>query len=203
MTKVVTPSTITESQIGKVVELISAKLRKSGLPKEAVQHVLKTQGGELAEEFLARFCGCVELQSDWITRAVTVDRTRSPQQVLDGIGRKQTGKRDVVATMPKGTGDTVKVVFFPLSCCASDDQVESELAKRGLVACDPLSLAQVNADDPAFADSHKNFTQWRDKDGRWCYAVFATYCDGRTVYVGHDGYMGVRETWWVAGLRRK
>lgn len=51
MEKPMTPSIITDSQIGKINELLGARLRKSDLPRDAVQEVLEHQGKELLDEF--------------------------------------------------------------------------------------------------------------------------------------------------------
>ncbi|MFA6349282.1 MAG: hypothetical protein WCX06_03835, partial [Candidatus Paceibacterota bacterium] len=114
MKKNMSPSEITPGQIGKFLDLQVAALRKSGLPSEQTQQVLESQGGVLADEFVALLRKRVEAISDLITRRVLVNRTRTPQEALDATGRKQYTDADVVAEMPKGEGAEANVVFFKL-----------------------------------------------------------------------------------------
>ncbi|HEY4509664.1 MAG TPA: hypothetical protein VJC15_01610, partial [Candidatus Paceibacterota bacterium] len=48
-----TPSNITQGQIGKLCDLLTAALRKSGLPSEPVQQVIESQGDTLVAEMVA------------------------------------------------------------------------------------------------------------------------------------------------------
>jgi hypothetical protein len=60
--KDVSPSeeTITGGQIVKLTDVIAAKLRKSGLPRDASQQVIELQGAEIAEKVVGDFCTRVE-----------------------------------------------------------------------------------------------------------------------------------------------
>lgn len=202
--KSMTPSgSITAGQIGKICDLLTAALRKSGLPSEPVQQVIETQGEQLVSELVAVVRKRVEAASDLIVRRVKVDRSRNPQRVLDATGRRQYADPDVVADMPgSGNGtEEVEVHFFKLGRYVSDDELEKEYDLRGLKPADPYSLAQVNADDPAFADERPNATHWQDAGGRWCYAAFHRWDGERRVHV-HRHARVWHVFWWFAGLRK-
>jgi hypothetical protein len=195
MKKNVSPSEITPGQIGKFLDLQVAALRKSGLPGEQTQQVLESQGGVLADEFVAMIRRRVEAISDLITRRAPADRLRSPQETLKATGRRQYVDDDVVATMPRGEGDEAEVVFFKLGRYISDNDLEKEYELRGLKAADPYSLSAVNEVDPTFADDHPNCTQW-------CYAAFRQWVvDERDVGVYRHDY-DWRDDWWFAGCRK-
>ncbi|MDP3763101.1 MAG: hypothetical protein Q8Q92_00340 [bacterium] len=199
--KSMTPSEITSGQIGKVQEILGAGLRKSGLPSEPTQQVLETQGDSLIVELVAVVRKRVEAVSNMIIRRVKVDRTRTPQEMLDATGWKQYTNRDVVNAMPKGEGDEVAVHFFILGHFVSDADLDKEYELRGLKPADPYSLAQVNTDDPVFANTHPNGTHWKNTSGRWCFAAFDLWGDE------HDGSVdesddGWDDGWWFAGVRK-
>ncbi|MDO8471233.1 MAG: hypothetical protein Q7S49_01350 [bacterium] len=209
MTKIMTPSenTITPGQIGKIQEILGAALRKSGLQSEPVQQVIETKGDSLVVELVAVVCKYVEMVSNMIVRYVKVDRTRTPQAVLDATGRKQYIDRNVVKAMPKGDGVEADVHFFKprpeayKNGVISDDDLEAEYEFYGFKSADPYSLAAVNEADPAFADNHPNGTHWKNADGKWCFAAFDRWDDERLVYVFRDGY-GWDGSWWFAGVRK-
>lgn len=207
MVKSMTPPEVTlmtAEEIGKIQEILGARLRKSGLLIEPVQWVLEHQGDALAVEMVAAVCRRVGAVSDMIVRHVTVDRTRTPQAVLDATGRRQYTDNGVVKTMPRGDGKEVDVYLFPVRHYISDDDLEKEFERRILIPADPYSLAAVNQDDPAFADDHPNGTHWKDSRGEWCYAAFdadfGQWGGGRYVCVRHLG--GRNRSCWFAGLRK-
>jgi hypothetical protein len=197
----VTP--ITAGQIGKIQDNLTAALRKSRLLSEPVQQVLEHHGDAVVAEMVAAIRKRVEAVSDMIVRRVRVDRTRTSQEVFDATGRRQYTTAGVVETMP-GSGDDaeeVEVYFFRLGRFVSDDKLEEEFALRGFEAADPYSLAAVNEDDASFTDDHPNSTHWKDAEGKWCYAAFGRWYDGR--YVDVDRYAdGWSDDWWFASLRK-
>jgi hypothetical protein len=201
MAQSMTPSEMTVGQIGKVQELVGAGLRKANLPSGPAQKVLETQGDAIVTEFVASFRRRVEAISDMIILHVQVDRTRTPQQILDTTGRTQYTDHNVVDSMPRGEGDEDDVYFFKVGRFISDADLKKEYKLRGLVPADPYAQAQVNIDDPAFADEHPNGTHWKDADGRWCFASFYQWLVGRGVLVDrNDG--GWNDDWWFAGVRK-
>ena len=189
-----TPSAtgITDGQIDKAVSVLRDQLRKHGesFSVDAVQQVLGQD--ELGPDLLTVFRKRVEAVSNMIVRPVTVNRSRTPQDMLDATGRNQYTDKGVVKAMPRGYGDTVDVYFFKLDLSKSNGYIScadlaKEYALRGLVP-DPYAQTEVNIDDPSFADEHPNATQWQDGDGKYCYACFDRWRDGRRVNVYQYGY---------------
>ncbi len=203
MGKPVSPSEvtpITTGQIAKFLELQLAALRKSELPSEPTQQVLESQGGVLANEFVALVRKRVEAVSNMIVRRVKVNRSRTPQEALDATGRKQYTDRKVVNAMPRGKGGETDVYFFPGRHGMSDDELRKLYDFHGL-APDSYAQAAVNEADQAFADEHPNGTHWKDEDDKWCYATFYQWRGGErgvAVARGRDwnGYG------WFAGVRK-
>ena len=205
MTKTVTPSEqgMTAGQIGKIQEVLSAGLRKSDLRSEPTQVVLETQGEALVDELVAVIRKRIELVSDTIIRRVKVDRTKTPQEMLDATGRRQYTDKGVVANMP-GRGESleeVEVVFFKLGQWVSDEDLEKEYELRGLKPCDPYALAAVNEVDPVFADGHPNGTHLKDENDHWCFVTFGRWYDERSVYVDRRS-IGWSGSGWFSGSRK-
>ena len=191
---------ITSGQIAKFLDLLTAGLRKSGLPSEPTQLVLETQGDALVTEFVGSVRKRVDAISEMIVRHVTVNRNLTPQDTLDATGRKQYTDRNVVKGVPRGEGAEVAVCFFKLGRYASPAEVDEAYKLRGLTP-DPIAQAKVNTDDPAFADEHPNGTQWQDADGKWCFATFSRWSDKRMVNVHRSGD-DWNDHWWFAGVRK-
>lgn len=140
-------------------------------------------------------------EKEIIIRRVTVDRSHTPQQVLDAMGRKQDTDSEVVMDMPHGEGAEVDVVFFWVCRSWSDPDLDQECAHHGLIPADPYSIAAVNKADPAFADTHPNSGHWKDANGRWCYMAFNHWRGKRNVIVKRGGSEWLVERWF-AGLRK-
>ena len=196
------PSPVTEGQIGKLNQNITAKLlkNKKELPSDIFHQVLGDE--TLLDEIYASIRKRVEARSNFIIRVVKLDRTRTPEQVLKATGRTRYLIDDVVRDMPKGAGEETEVIFFKIGRTVSDNDLDTEYELRGLVPADPYSLAAVHEDDPAFADEHPNGTHWKDKDSKWCFAAFSRWSDvQRCVDVRRrDG--GWNDRWWFAGVRK-
>ena len=195
MTTSMSPS-ITKGQAVKFTDLQIDALRKSGLPKKETQEVLEENGDVLANEFLKLVRERVERKLEMIVRRVKVDRSLTPEQVIDETGRvKWYINEEALAKMPRGEGEEVDVYFFPAKRFMPVKEYEAELAKYGLVP-DPRAQAAVNRDDLAFADTHPNGVQW---DGN----AYATFCrnDERRVHVSRndvDWYDSI----WFGGVRK-
>jgi len=209
MARAVTTSPMTEGQINRAVEIFRAQLTKHApeLSSEDVQRVFGQ--ANLGPEWFSVFRSRVDMIANQIARRISVDRTRTPQAVLDATGCKQYTDSKVVKTMPGAgtTTDEVEAVFFKprpeayKNGIISDDDLEREFEFQGLVPIDPYALAKVNEDDPAFADTHPNATHWKDKNGNWCYFAFGRWNGERRVSVrrNDDDWHG---GWWFAGVRK-
>ncbi len=130
-----------------------------------------------------------------------VDRSHSPQAMLDATGLAQYTDKAVVQAMPRGEGEDAEVCFFKLDRFVTDDELEEEYALRGLRAADPYSLAAFNTNDPAFAYERPNGTHWKDAGGRWCFVVFRQLYKERYLVLRHDDIKWDAR-WWFAGLRK-
>ena len=203
MDKSITPSgPVTEGQIGKLNQNITAKLlkNKKELPSDIFNEVLGDK--TLVDEIYASIRKRVEARSNFIIRVVKVDRTSTPQQALKATGRTQYLNDDAVAEMPKGDGEETEVVFFKIGRTVNDINLDKEYELRGLDPADPYSQAAVNEEDPAFADEHPNGTHWKDKDGKWCFAAFFRW-DGVERFVSVCRYAyDWNDDWWFAGVRK-
>lgn len=142
-----------------------------------------------------------ETPTDMISRRVRVNRNRTPQQeALYATKQCQYTYKEAVG-IPKREGEEVEVFFFRIGRLISDDDLQKEYDRRGLVP-DPYAQIAVNEADPAFADDHPNATHWKDSDGKWCYSAFGQrYVYGREVSFYRLAY-GWDDFWWFAGVRK-
>ena len=192
---------ITEGQIGKLNQNLSAKLNKhkGEIPSNLFQQLLGSDS--LIDEIFACIRKRVDAISDLIVRSVKVNRNRSAQEALKATGRTQYGDNDVIKDMPNAKSEEVEVFFFKLGRYVNDNDLDKEYELRGLKPSDPFSLSAVNEADPAFADEYPNGTHWKDKGGKWCCAVFYRGDSERRLRVGwHD--VGWGDDWWFAGVRK-
>jgi hypothetical protein len=145
-----------------------------------------------------------------VVRVSGVDRTRDRWEALDRIGRRANRMNDnIVATMPRGEGEEVEVVFFKpdnwfrMNGCVVDDEIGRQFELRSLVP-DPYAQAAVNEADPAFADDHPNATCWEDKDYGWCAVKFDTEDRPAVRYVSvlTADCNWPDNLWWFAGIRK-
>lgn len=148
-------------------------------------------------------------QKEMIVRRVKVDRNRTPKEVIDAIDYMQFIDSDVLATMPVGEGKEVYVYFFEPEPWEYDldkgvmspSGLETALERRGLKS-DPYAQAQVNIDDPAFADSYPNNAQWDVRDGESSDVMFSR-CHGERLVDVHRGANRVwYRGWWPGGVRK-
>ena len=142
-----------------------------------------------------------------IIRRVTVDRSRTPQEMLDATGCKQYTIQSVVDSIPRGEGEEVELHFFKPDPSEYDRNgymsvqgLETALKRRGLTA-DPYAQIQLNTDDPTFADEHPNGGQWDVEGNISSFVTFGGWDAGRGVHVYRceSGWSGV---WWLAGSRK-
>lgn len=202
MTEVVTPFTpITEGQIGKINELLGAKLRKhkNELSTKTMQLILENP--EFSDELFQVIRRRAEAFNDVIVRTVKVNRSRSLKQAVIATKRKYFLTDSVLGEIPENNEEEVEVVFFKLGKSITCSELEKEYQFRGLVP-DPIAQIAVNESDPDFAIKHSNGTQWRDSKNQWCFVT--CYSSGQ----GENG-LSVSKTdrdwgafWYFAGVRK-
>ena len=205
--KTMIASGMTDGQIETALSKVRDAMRKhrDDILKGVAQQVLGVEN--LGMEMFAPFRKHAEMMSKFIIRHVKVNRNRPPRVALQATGRTLYVNDEVVAAMPKGKTVGTDVIFFKpdpdvyKNGVISDDDLEKEYEKRGLVPVDPYSLSAVNEADPVFADDHPNGTHWKDATGKWCYAAFRRWYDGRLVGVNRGDY-DWSDCWWFAGVRK-
>lgn len=192
---------VTEGQIGRLNEKVRARILKHAteIPSDVFQELLGDDS--LINDIFTAVRKRIDAHVDMIIRTVKVNRNRPAKEALKATGRKLYVTDGVIKNMPKAEKDEDEVVFFKIGRQVSCSELDKEYALRGLDPADPYSQAAVNEADPAFADEHPNGTQWKDKDGNYCYAIFNRYGDERYVFVDrHDSVWSAY--WWFAGVRK-
>lgn len=128
---------------------------------------------------------------------VSVDRTRTSAETFWSSKRAAANDLDfkAMAAMPRVEGDFL-ATFVNLGRAVSCYQLDEELAKEGWeLIRDPQGLAEMNEEDPDFADSYPNCTQWPDADGGYPCVAFGSLLGERSVVVSVLG--GVwHSCWW-------
>jgi len=127
---------------------------------------------------------------------------RTPQQLLDLTGRRQSTNSDVVKTMlliDREGQDWEEFDFemFKVGKRISDAQVEKERAKRNRTR-DLEVQVLINAGFPEFGDDHPNGDSWQDADGNWCFASFYRYDVVRYVHVFRNALVW-HVSYWFGG----
>lgn len=137
---------------------------------------------------------------DMLSRPVTVDRSRSFEDLVSAIGGIYSLDPEALASMPRGAKAETIVYLFPVRRFFSGPELSRRCILRGITA-DPYALAQLNADDPSFMEKHPNGAQWMS-GGRWYCLTFRS--DQGRPMVGMSrvvgGWVGY---WWLSGARPK
>ena len=190
---------MTDGQIEDVLNILRDKMHKhrSVITTDAAQLVFVIEN--LAMVMFTSFRECADAMSKMIIRKVSANHDCPPEQLLSALGQKQYCNHDVLATMPRGKGSEIEVLFLKLNIFMNDYEIEKELAKYGLVAASPYDVVAVNKADPAFAGSHPNFSHWKDTNGKWCYLSCYLWGDERRMRVDRRDH-GWDSSWWVAGV---
>jgi len=211
MGKTMTPSKMTDGQIGRILELLGAKLRKhqESLPCHLVQVALGQPA--FSQKLLQAVADQVaETQRYMKVRIVSVKPGRSRQEAINAL-RVDTRHTDIdahiLSTMPESPGGEVLVYFFYLFGAASNEGLEQEYANRGLFPVDPVTLAASHEECFGFPDDHYSIkTVWREVDGRMSWATFYRLDDPNSVWhrsphiAIHSSHQGVWGDGWYAGV---
>lgn len=118
---------------------------------------------------------------------------------LDKTKRTQYVNEDVLSELKVGKIQE-GMVFFKPDNYVTCKELEKEFKQRNLVPVDLASLCQYDIDNPGRMDEMKYVgTQWKNKDGKFCYASFSRWSDERGVSVNQDGN-DWDDGWWFAGV---
>lgn len=121
------------------------------------------------------------------------------QKLLDETKRAQYTDKDVVNSIEPC--DEQEIEFFTLGKYVTCNELEIESEKLGFTLASPYALALYAKNQPEFADENWIATQWKDKDGKWCFATFDRDYGRRRVDVRRYGNEW-SDYWWFAGLRK-
>ncbi len=205
MSKNIAPivGTVTAGQIGRLMDRLSERCRVNAhlLLKDSVQVVLEGESDWLTHQMFEILRTRVEQHS--IVRRVSVDRNRTPVEMLmAAVGCISSGINGL-DSIPRGEGDKVEVLFFKLDVvCLNHEDLEKEFESRRIKPVDPYSLAAVNEADCHFLTKHPHITHWKDKDNEWCYMGFQHPTGRCVVRVGRGNDYDLRSYNWIAGLRK-
>lgn len=196
---------MTDGQVGKIAELITATLRKvrGNFHSTDVQNALERSGSTIQEKFLKLFQELVEATAQALVRTVKVNRNRSQEEMLKALRFLIYMDPYVVSTIPVGQGEDVTVEFFKLDKSVSEDALALEYEKRGLVP-DIYAQAAVNEADPNFTDAYPNSTYWKNDAGNWCRIEFQLDLNTRAVSVFgvNDMFCDTDKNHWFGGVRK-
>lgn len=196
--------TITPGQAAKLLDMVIAKLRRSGLSPDSIMTVFRNYGGYLTYLFVHDVHMCVKAVSvGLIIRRVRVSRSGFPHPVLNpaGVETWEYDDDNVASTASTGEGDEVEVVFFSVGCSAKGHQVEKEYELRGLKPAGPDMVYAVNRADKTFYDQYPNGTQWKYSEGKWCFAPAERFMGGGYL-LSNERTTGLHGSWWLAGVRK-
>jgi hypothetical protein len=195
MDNAMSPSIITDPQITKLGGNMRAMLEKyrKEFPSEPSQRALENPA--CMKEMFAVFRKYVEAESKIIIRTAKPNRLQTFAQAIVATGCTPYLNDDVVANAPKADGD-FEGIFVNIGRNVDCGKLDFTLAGLGFeLIVDPQGLAQVNADDPTFADKYPNGTQWKDVEGKYCCAVFDCWYVRRRVNVIRDGHCWHGDYW--------
>ena len=140
-----------------------------------------------------------------VCTGVRVNRTRTPQEMLDATGRYvkiMCAEGYDLNEMSRGEGEEVTIYFFNTPRTMSFEEILQECDQKGLVPADPYSLAALNEEDPEYAYIAPNLTFWKSADGWWRTLEFMVKAGrGKSVFVSKS--TGAREDRDIACFRKK
>ncbi len=145
----------------------------------------------------------LKLPEGTITKMVkNIDRNRTPEEATKATGRLECLNEEVVREMPMGEGEEKQVFLIPFNKSLTPDLLEQEVDQLDVELVDPNTQCALNEQDPALADNYPNATQWRDKNGKACCALFGRWDGGREIYVSQrNGKWGVQ--WFFVCVRKE
>jgi hypothetical protein len=118
-------------------------------------------------------------------------------------------EEDVVAEMPRGpygVGQWREIhIFKPDSCFyqdgrISDEALDQEYERLGLVPADMYSLAEANSDFE-LARVCPHGTHWKDETGAWCHGACVHWNGEDRIHVNRS-LRGWANHWQFAGIKK-
>jgi hypothetical protein len=116
-------------------------------------------------------------------RVENIDRSRTPYDAIKATGRVLCLNDEVVKDMPMGEGKEKEVFLIPFEKTLTPEGLEQEVDKIGVELADPNTVCALNEQYPELADTYPNATQWRNKNGKACCAIFHDWACEREVTV--------------------
>lgn len=89
-----------------------------------------------------------------------------------------------------------KIETFTLGKYIDHNDLEKEYEKRGLIPAHPSDVLDFWTDEKYLA------THWKDADGKWCFASFYRWVDGKRIVFVHRFDDDWGDRWWFAGVRQ-
>jgi hypothetical protein len=190
---------ITDGDIEKLLTLIGAELRKSGLDSSAIKKVLRFHQISIQKDIVQVIARYQSLFRGFVERSVTMGVGHLPMQAIKATQRKLFLNESLIKSIPKSGAGIRKVTFFHLGRTIGNDALSHEFDIRGLRP-DPIAQCMVNQEDPEFADFNPNCTIWKNEGGEWCYLAFNTLnFNLRRVYLARSIAPWNAE-WWYGGV---
>jgi hypothetical protein len=203
MANAVSPSEVkmfSRGQAGKFADLVIAAALKLGLPSDVSQQVIEEDGAKIAKAAAEIFRQHVEARMKTLARTVAIDSGHTPMHCVEATGRNKYVTDSVVSSMPRSPGGEVTLELYCFGKYMPCAEVEAWQNAPGYRAAFPDELLKMNEDDPAFADERPNGTQWKDAQGKYCFAYCDLWDDERLVGVGrYDEGWG--DDFWFARVR--
>jgi hypothetical protein len=195
------PSKMTSNQVNKLVEIFRSHVQKHGADFISKDVQVALESKDLPSAIFAPFRTLVEAQAEILTRTVQVNRDQSPLTAFESLtSHTQFLNKTVVAGIPLGTEEEVTLHFFPIRKHMTCDQYAAALESRGLKP-DPMAQAAFNQANPDFADKYPNGTQWQNKVGKFCCAVWGVWRGNRAVHVNGHG-SDWNGSWFACGVSK-
>ncbi len=167
-----------------------------------------TNLGQLDDSFELRGLsrGTHEIRVKTLCRKVSdIDRTLTPEQVLEPIANVIFDNGDLIKTIPNGDGCEATLFFFFLDHwidCNCNDELNLEYANRGLVPCDPYALAKANKDDPMLQRNCPNCTLWKNDSNEWLFIRLYFNSGERRISIHRFKEQNIPKGTWLAGVAR-
>ncbi len=119
------------------------------------------------------------------------------KNLLESTGRTLYVTDEVLTDSPNKIDGVFEM--FQIGKYITCDELRAEYEKRNLV---PADIETMVAHDGEFDEKKYVATQWKDKNGKGCFAAFGRWFDGvRGVFV-YRLDRDWSDDWWFAGVRK-